>query len=116
MKVTASVLFRQLVNLFKQIEERKRKKAEERERVRIAEENEEKKLAMERVRIQQQYEEEKRREKEMRVRAHTMSHQLHSHAAFVRVTFLSLRRAKADRAIKLKLMRSRRFSAKNRKI
>ncbi|XP_032407068.1 centrosome and spindle pole-associated protein 1 isoform X1 [Xiphophorus hellerii] len=52
--------------LRQQIEERKRKKAEERERVRIAEENEEKKLAMERVRIQQQYEEEKRREKEMR--------------------------------------------------
>ncbi|XP_043961379.1 centrosome and spindle pole-associated protein 1-like isoform X3 [Gambusia affinis] len=59
-------LRQQLVNLFKQIEEGKRKKAEERERVRIAEENEEKKLAMERVRIQQQYEEEKRREKEMR--------------------------------------------------
>uniref|UniRef100_A0A096MB74 Centrosome and spindle pole associated protein 1a n=1 Tax=Poecilia formosa TaxID=48698 RepID=A0A096MB74_POEFO len=79
MKVTASVLFHQPVNSFKQIEERKRKKAEERERVRIAEEDEEKKLAMERVRIQQQYEEEKRREKEMRQSKGKQSNKAETH-------------------------------------
>lgn len=48
---------------FKQIEENKRKKREEKERIRIEEEKEEKRLAMERARLQQEYEEEQRKER-----------------------------------------------------
>uniref|UniRef100_A0A1A8EUC3 Centrosome and spindle pole associated protein 1 n=1 Tax=Nothobranchius korthausae TaxID=1143690 RepID=A0A1A8EUC3_9TELE len=47
-----------------QIEEQKRRQAEEREKIRIREEKEEERLAKERARMQQQYEEEQRRQQE----------------------------------------------------
>ncbi|XP_072234362.1 LOW QUALITY PROTEIN: centrosome and spindle pole associated protein 1 [Leuresthes tenuis] len=50
-------------DLKQQIEENKRKHAEERERIRIADEKEEQRLARERTRIQQEYEEEQRKKK-----------------------------------------------------
>ncbi|KAM4533412.1 centrosome and spindle pole-associated protein 1 [Odontesthes bonariensis] len=50
-------------DLKQQIEENKRKQAEERERVRIAEKKEEQRLATDRARIQQEYEEEQRKQK-----------------------------------------------------
>lgn len=78
-KVTVLVSFNQLVNTFKQMEDKQRKQAEERERIRIAEENEQKRVAMERARMQQQYEEEKRREEKKRVRSCTKSDKLPSH-------------------------------------
>ncbi|XP_029917336.1 centrosome and spindle pole-associated protein 1-like isoform X2 [Myripristis murdjan] len=49
--------------LKQQIEEKRRKKAEERERIRLEEEKEEKRLAEQRARIQREYEEEQERKK-----------------------------------------------------
>lgn len=54
--------------MFKQIEENRRKRAEEQERQRIAVEQEEERLKKERARILQQYEEEQRRQKEAQVK------------------------------------------------
>ncbi|KAM3612096.1 uncharacterized protein V6R79_002592 [Siganus canaliculatus] len=57
--------------LKQQIEEKKRKKVEERERIRLEEEREEKRLAEQRARIQREYEEEqeRRKRKEMEQKA-----------------------------------------------
>ncbi|MEQ2174521.1 hypothetical protein GOODEAATRI_008796 [Goodea atripinnis] len=113
---TSMETFLQLVNVFKQMEEKKRKQAEERERLKILEEKEAKRLAMERAHIQQRYEDEQRREKEIRVRALTTSHQLPSqHWISYRVTFFCFCRINTNGAIKLKLVTPRRISAKGRK-
>uniref|UniRef100_A0A3B4UNE3 Centrosome and spindle pole associated protein 1 n=1 Tax=Seriola dumerili TaxID=41447 RepID=A0A3B4UNE3_SERDU len=59
--------------LEQQIEENKRKQAEERERMRIEEENEERRLAEQRVRIQREYEEEQKKKKRVEHRLENQS-------------------------------------------
>lgn len=64
-----------------QIEEKRCKKAEERERIRLEEEKEEKRLAEQRARIQREYEEEQERKKRKEMEVWSQITELNNGAA-----------------------------------